>query len=201
MQIDLSAPIKNQDDLNPFTLEPGASRQIRLALESYFPAEERPAWRGGVYADLKVAFAGDDAGLPIDIEVDHELTLVEPGYEVAQMRPPKIDGRLEEWRDLAPMRIDSQSHLIVKPSAYRGDEDLQALVWLGWSPQELHVAIQVKDDEVMDDPSRSIWLTDSIELFLDGRPEAERSASYGEWVSQNIFPVERAVDGDRKSVV
>lgn len=111
------------------------------------------------------------------------------------MRPPQIDGRLEEWRDLAPMRIDSQSHLIVKPSAYRGDEDLQALVWLGWSPHELHVAIQVKDDEVMDDPSRSIWLTDSIELFLDGRPEAERSASYGEWVSQNIFPIERAVEG------
>lgn len=195
LQIRLSVPIKNQGDDTPFELQPGASRQIKLALESFFPAEERPAWRGGVYTDLKVGFAGDDAGLPIDIEVEHELTLVEPGYEVAQMRPPQIDGRLEEWRDLVPMRIDSQSPLIVNPSAYRGDEDLRALVWFGWSPQELHVAIQVQDDEVMDDPTRSIWLTDSIELFWDGRPETERSASYGEWVSQNIFPVKRAVEG------
>jgi hypothetical protein len=192
LQISLSTPTKDQDNQTP--LEPGASRQIRLGLESYFPAQQKPAWRGGIYAGLKVAFAGDDGGLPIDIEIAHELTLAEPGYEVAPMSPPKVDGRLDEWHDLTPMRMDSQSPLIVNPAAYRGDEDFQALVWLGWSPQGLHVAIQVQDDEVVDDPSRSIWLTDSIELFFDGRPEAQRSAGYGEWVSQNIFPVKRAVE-------
>ena len=193
LQIQLSTPLKDGSQPS-FTLEAGASQQSRLDLASYFPKRERPAWRGWTYADLQVAFAGDDGGLPIDIEMQQQLVLAEPVYEIEAMEAPKIDGRLDEWRHLPPIRLDSKSPLIDGISAYRGNRDMQALIWLGWSRQNLHMAIEVQDDEVVDDPGRPIWLTDSIELFVDGRPETERGSAYGEWVSQNIFPVQRAVD-------
>jgi hypothetical protein len=195
LQARLLAPLGASGAESAFELGPGAAQKVQLGLESYFPAEAKPAWRGGVYAEVKVAFSGDDDGIPLEVQVARKFTLAEPGYQVARMDPPQVDGSLDEWRGLAPMLLDSQSALIVKPEAYRGDEDLKASVWLGWSPQALHMAIEVRDDDVVDDRSRSIWLTDSIELFLDGRPEAERITAYGEWVSQNIFPVERSVDG------
>ena len=176
-------------------LGPGESRRIPLDLESYLPTEERPAWRGGVYAEIGLDVRGDAGGVPLEIRLDRRLTLAEPGYEAPRMEPPQVDGDLEEWDGVEPMWLDSRSALIDGPEAYRGEDDFRAAVRMGWSEGALHLAIEVADDDVLDDPSRSIWLTDSIELFLDGRPEADRVDAYGRWVSQNIVPVERPVDG------
>ncbi|MFT5086605.1 MAG: hypothetical protein ACI906_002647 [Candidatus Latescibacterota bacterium] len=195
VQVHIADLAKNPDDQVPFALEPGASRQIELALAAHLPTEKKPAWRGGVYADLQVSFVGDDHGLPIEVDIERELVLAEPGYDVVAMETPKIDGILDEWGSLTPMRIDSESPHITNAEGYRGAEDFHAQVFLGWSSQGLHMAIEVLDDEVLDDVQRSIWMTDSIELFVDGRAEAERSVGYGPWVSQNIFPVERAAEG------
>ncbi|NKB66091.1 MAG: hypothetical protein GKR89_03435 [Candidatus Latescibacteria bacterium] len=194
IQARLLAPLAEGGQQPSFALTPGAGQQTRLALADYAPKTQKPSWHGWVHAPVQVAFSGDDGGLPVDIELAHQLTLVEPVYQVASMATPTIDGRLDEWAALEPMRLDNQSPLIDGPKAYRGNDDMQAQIWLGWSPQGLHLAVQVEDDDILDDPGRSIWLTDSIETFWDGRPQTARSDSYGDWVSQNIFPVERAAE-------
>jgi predicted phosphodiesterase len=150
---------------------------FKVPLAAHLPTEKKPAWRGGVYADLQVSFVGDDHGLPVEVDIGRELVLAEPGYDVVAMETPTIDGSLDEWGSLTPIRIDSESPHITNAEGYRGDEDFHAQVFLGWSSQGLHMAI-----EVLDDVQRSIWMTDSVELFVDGRAEAERGfVGNGSW--------------------
>jgi hypothetical protein len=66
-------------------------------------------------------------------------------------------------------------------------------VRLGWSPDALHLAVDVRDDTLTEVAGKSTWLNDGVEVYFDGRPEAERIDAYGELVSQNMFPALRDV--------
>jgi beta-galactosidase len=107
-----------------------------------------------------------------------------PEYICNQLRrPPTIDGRLDEWRDLVPIRLDrpEQSHGIplesprrnwdvnVSPApAWSGRQDLSARIWLGWDSQGVYFAAAVIDDRFAQTHApKSADIGDSIEIAFD----------------------------------
>lgn len=174
----------------------GQSTRLQMRLEGLRERLAEPAWRGRVEVPLALQLTGDDDGIPIAASLDRSVTLREARYEVSPMAPPTVDGDLSEWEAVPAMLVDERSATVVNGELYSGNGDMRATVRLGWSPEALHVAIQVEDDALVDVPTRSEWENDSVELYLDGRPEAERTASYGDFVAQNILPVLRPATGE-----
>lgn len=180
------------------TLQVAGGGEVRLKarLEGLSEALARPAWRGRVEVPLALQLTGDDDGIPMASRLTRRIALREARLEVPRMATPEADGDLSEWAALPAMLLDEQTRTVVNEEMYSGDGDMRARVQLAWSPEALHLAIRVHDDALVDLPGRSEWENDSVEIYLDGRPEAERTAAYGDFVSQNILPVLRPVAGE-----
>ncbi|MEW6753062.1 MAG: metallophosphoesterase [Candidatus Latescibacterota bacterium] len=153
----------------------------------------QPPWRGRLSVPLALTFRGNDAGIPILARIGREVAVREASFTVSRVAAPTVDGDLAEWSGVPTMAVDEDSPTVHNRDLYSGNGDLRAAVRLGWSPQALHLSLDVVDDALVDAEAREVWENDSVELYLDGRPEAERSAAYGPLVSQNILPVLRPV--------
>jgi hypothetical protein len=164
-----------------------------VSVAGLLPQAGVPAWRGRIGIPLAMRVAGDDDGLPLQSLVRVEVLVREASYDVRRMNPPVVDGDLAEWASHEAMVLDSLSTTIVNRELHRGDDDMTALVWVGWSASALHLAAQVRDDTLTDVPGKPLWQNDSVEIYFDGRREADRTAAYVPLVSQNTFPVLRAV--------
>ena len=86
----------------------------------------------------------------------------------------QIDGSLEEWSGEPTITVDSEAQLVIQAELWGGPEASSAVAWLGWDAGNLYVAARVTD------PSLDPWVEgahvasgDSIEIYLDGRPEWE----------------------------
>jgi hypothetical protein len=173
------------------TLSPGETG--RLALEVDVPAAQwaAPVWRGRLAATAQIALRGVGDGIPFEAQMAREVVVREASYAVMRMAAPTIDGDLADWPDGPRMWIDGASPTVVNPEAYSGDADLRAAIRVGWSASGLHLAFAVDDDEVTDTAGASTWQVDGVELYVDGRPEAQRTTGYADGVSQNILPALR----------
>ncbi len=86
----------------------------------------------------------------------------------------RIDGSLDEWVGEPTIRVDSEAQLVIQPELWGGPEACSAVAWLGCDADNLYLAARVRD------PSLEPWSEgehvasgDSIEIYLDGRPEGE----------------------------
>lgn len=105
------------------------------------------------------------------------------GLGIADTRPlPQIkrkvvlDGALDEWGTLSH-RIDGRFRR--ESSGYvRGSVagNLDAAFDITYDAENVYVAVRVRDDVVVSDPSREPWREDGVELSLDPRDDPARSA-------------------------
>ena len=110
------------------------------------------------------------------------------------MDPPVVDCDLSEFAGMEAMVLDSLSQFIVNREQYRGSVDMRAQIRAGWSEDALHFAIEVTDDELVDVEGTSVWATDSVVLFFDGRADEDRTADDDNLVLQTVLPVLRGAD-------
>jgi hypothetical protein len=97
-----------------------------------------------------------------------------PEYEVPVLNhQPVIDGSLEDWYPVEPLRLDSVMDW--KPDfALRtrggiriptGKEDASAVVYLGRTEGSILVGIEVMDDVHASDPRPGLWRGDAVTLW------------------------------------
>jgi hypothetical protein len=151
-----------------------------------------PAWRGRVATTARIGLRGSGGGIPLDVNFDQEIVLREASFTAAEIQAPDVDGVLDDWPAAAAMSIDDQSATIVSGEQYHGAADMMARLRVGWSAAGIHLAFAVEDDELVGSESGSPWAMDGVEIYVDGRPEAERVDAYTAAVSQNILPLHRS---------
>jgi len=83
---------------------------------------------------------------------------------------PEMDGKLDEWKDMTQIAI-------LNPKV-NGD-DASAMGWFAWDDKNLYVAVDVRDNEVLNNkPRAKLYTQDSIELFVSAEPR-EENPGYG----------------------
>ncbi len=200
-KISMHNPLDFDVDLS-LSIEGTASKQatvpsggaIEMKIDAAASPEDlaRPAWRGRISLPMTVSLRGEGDGIPMEVTMQDQAVLREASYNVKPMKTPTIDGHFGDWPRQESMVIDADSRTIVSPSNYAGNQDMTAIVHAGWSAAGLHLAFRVEDDTVVDAPGASAWGVDGVEIYIDGRPESGRSASYDSLVSQNVLPALRA---------
>lgn len=114
------------------------------------------------------------------IEISHSLVFAAARRCVT---PPTIDGRLDDWSDLWPIRVDTLSGERSDPDdgPPRDETDLSARAAVQWDADRFYVAIAVRDDiHHNDGRDGSLWDGDSVQLGF--APQPDRSgAPAAEW--------------------
>lgn len=76
-----------------------------------------------------------------------ETTVYLPMPSAYTSSPPRIDGRLDEWRDMAPLVVENgDSWGGHHASRWDGPDDLTGRAWSRWDDENLYFAFEVVDD-------------------------------------------------------
>ena len=109
------------------------------------------------------------------------------GFAVKKAHKPiAIDGNLDDWNEYPPIAIDGK--LIRKPK-YPSDKeaggyagDLEADYRMTWDENYLYLAVNVKDDKLVNDSSKkpaARWNGDCVQLYIDTLADAGRKTAKG----------------------
>jgi len=81
-------------------------------------------------------------------------------------RPVDIDGHLDDWKDIRPIRIQDQK---ITP------EDLSADIYLGWDEENLYFATQVRDNVHWNTvPAERMYMEDSVTIAMDSLNDSKK---------------------------
>jgi hypothetical protein len=84
--------------------------------------------------------------------------------------PPAFDGSLDTWQPMTQLAM-------INPKV--SGEDCSGMGYLGWDRQCLYVAVDMRDNEVLNKmPSAKLYQQDSLELFVSTEPR-ENHSGYG----------------------
>lgn len=94
-----------------------------------------------------------------------------PVVAAAQLElAPVLDGEFEEW----PSQRYNATEVVFGSSEWSGGSDLSATYLMGWDSQNLYLAIEISDDQlVQESRGRQLFKGDSVELLLDSGLEAD----------------------------
>jgi len=105
----------------------------------------------------------------------------------------QLDGRLSEWAEMRPVRLDSPN--LVRGAEWRGASDLSARVWFAWDDTSFYFAADIIDDDY------PLWDSDAlmISLRFPGRTGMGREGeTFFLLVSENGGkPLGRGLSGSR----
>ncbi len=149
--------------------------------------------------------------IAIDGRLDEWVRRVEQSNWSGKMEVKK--GDVMKWIRAVPINLNTLTSR-VEAGTINGPEDLSAVVYLLWDPQQLYVAAVVRDDEVVaQHQGENIWQDDTLELWLDCRHDAvthtlfqddeyqlgfspasqDRKAVAWAWRNPNVEPVLKAM--------
>lgn len=104
-------------------------------------------------AEIAAAQGNDSSSLTTSIAISH------------LQQPFRLDGRLHDWRGVAPLQLNSEK--LVRGSEWGGSEDLSARVWLAWDDTRLYFATDRQDDDFQGCPPGSRpWEADAFLLSV-----------------------------------
>ncbi len=103
----------------------------------------------------------------IDVEIMPPHHDAQPVYHVRRaLRPPTLDGKLDEWQDVQAMVVDRKQHH--RGGIWRGPQDISGAMKMMWDENGLYFALTVTDDVTNPDPSpHSVWRNDSTQYVFD----------------------------------
>jgi hypothetical protein len=85
-----------------------------------------------------------------------------------------VDGSLDEWAGEATISIGREEQVVLRPHLWGGPEACSGVAWLGRDAENLYVAVRITDPSLKAKPETGhVANGDSIEIYLDGRPEAQ----------------------------
>ena len=85
-----------------------------------------------------------------------------PRADVGRTPPITLDGKLDDWKAVTPIRVDAIGHLVCAADAanhWKGPADLSAELYLAWDPDGITFALKVTDDRPTDDENEFSTLT------------------------------------------
>ncbi|MCY3735253.1 MAG: hypothetical protein OXG13_02555 [Gemmatimonadaceae bacterium] len=114
------------------------------------------------------------------------------GWEVAALQfpegaAPEVDGQLGDWAQAGRATLTTEDFVDLVDEAPADAEDLDILVWIGWSPHtnRIYLAAQVRDDiHQVDRPEGTattrIFQDDDLEIFVDGDHSGGQYADFSD---------------------
>lgn len=156
-------------------LPPGASKAVEVALAPPVSPAPKPweSFRGG---DLKVAVVSQEEALPIDFQFTQRIELSVPHYELKNLANVQVDGVATEWVGVPAMRIGAKQPVPRGRKHYSGPDDFEADLRLAVSETMLHLFVDVRDPDFVDNGKDSLFLSDSCNLVLQA-PRWQRQAA------------------------
>jgi len=127
-----------------------------------------PPVKANQAAHLSVRFTEHRADTPVTVLKSR------PSADCRQFaKPPKIDGKLDEWTALPAIELGGPNAESVKIKDYGGADDCSARVKVGWDAQNFYLAAEVTDNKhFQDSDAFECWRGDCIQLaFRSGSPD------------------------------
>jgi len=100
--------------------------------------------------------------------------------------PVKIDGKLDEWKEL-PVICSTPGQIQFNPESWGGPKDGSFRFAAEYDDKFLYIAVEATDDKLVAVPTSWPWFQDGIEVRLDARPDPERSKGRGEGEKESFL--------------
>ena len=154
----------------PLVLPPGATKRIDvpLATRAGAPIPYRDIAPGRVLWSL----ATESSEGPVELERSYGL-LPTTRLPLPPGAPSKVDGHLDEWPDL-PFAATRQGDVAAPATA---PTDISFSFALREAGGDIHFAARVIDDSVVASTALGAQTQDALLIFVDSRPQSERSAN------------------------
>ncbi len=107
------------------------------------------------------------------------ITLLPPYHCPAVRGPKKIDGNLDDWAKLPLVNHEPGAFAIDGKKAWQGEKDNLFSIGVAYDKDYLYIAVRVIDDQRKAIRDKLPWQQDGIEVRIDARPAARRSAGRG----------------------
>jgi hypothetical protein len=108
-------------------------------------------------------------------------------FQFSEGSDPEVDGLLADWALVGPATLRTEDFIDLVGGSAVDPEDLEILVWVGWSPHtnRLYIAAQVRDDNhQVDRPEGTaatrIFQDDDLEVFVDGDHSGGQYADFSD---------------------
>jgi hypothetical protein len=156
-------------------LLPGASKAVEVTLAPPMSPAPQP-WQTFRSGKLKVAVVSQEEALPIDFHFTQRIELSVPHYELKNLANVKVDGVATEWVGVPAIRIGAKQPVPRGLEHYSGADDLEADLRFAVSGTMLHLFVEVRDPDFVDNGRDSYFLSDSCNLVLQA-PRWQRQAA------------------------
>ena len=159
--------------------------ELTTRLEQYAAALQAARQAGAVFApkyETLLVAAREALAKPDLAEADrllHVAVIREPALrlrllterpraDVARLPALAVDGKLDEWPGIVPIRLNSLAHLTAGDTVanhWQGPDDLSAELYLGWNEMGLCFALKVTDAQATDHENESSLLALSAAAY------------------------------------
>jgi len=128
----------------------------------------------------KAVYHPEERAEPVEIEGTSRLVL-ERRRECPRIeRAITVDGDLADWPE-PPIRCTNPAQVLGSGAEdWNGPEDCQFRFGTAHDEKFIYVAVEVSDDQGVVKPKAAPWTQDSVVLYVDGRPDPDRSEGRGE---------------------
>ena len=154
----------------PVVLPPGGTARVEVPLASR-PGSPIP-YRDIAPGRVLWSLATESAEGPVELQRTYGL-LPTTRLPLPPGAPSKVDGHLDEWPDL-PFAVTRQGDVAAPATA---PTDISFSFALREADGDIHFAARVTDDSVVASTARAADTQDALLIFVDPRPEPERSAN------------------------
>jgi hypothetical protein len=114
--------------------------------------------------------------LPVTLRTTTTAMLL-PRQELGRVSEVKVDGDLSDWKSQTLAKVEKPGDLQKKADAWTGPADASFAWKAALDDRFLYVAVKVTDEEVQSVKEKMPWYQDGVELRIDPRPIAVRSAT------------------------
>jgi hypothetical protein len=157
-QSDESARAELGARLERFTADLQAARQAGAAMATRYDAVATAAREALAKGDLAQADTLLITAVTREPSLRRRLLVERPKAEVARLPALTVDGKLDEWKSVTPIRLNAAAQLVAAPHAanrWRGSEDLSAELYLGWNDSGLCYALKITDSQATTEETES----------------------------------------------
>ncbi|NQT21202.1 MAG: hypothetical protein HQ592_15955 [Planctomycetes bacterium] len=167
-----------------FDIPPHAEMEVGLTLVAPEPLKADLALP--LVFDWTASYKLENRARPLERAGEHRIML-QPSFSCSRRATAvKIDGKLDEWKDLSIICAEPQQ-IHFNPDSWSGTKDGSFRFATAYDDKSLYIAIEATDDKVVAVPTSWPWFQDGVEVRLDARPEPERSAGRGQGEKDNFI--------------
>jgi len=147
--------------LEQFTADLQAARQAGAVMSPRYDAVAAATREALAKGDLAQADSLLTTAVTREPSLRRRLLVERPKADVVRLAALTVDGRLDEWKSVTPVRLQAAAQLVAADYAanhWHGPDDLSAELYLGWNEKGLCYALKITDDQPTDHETESSTL-------------------------------------------